>query len=86
MNRADQPYRETEALRERRSRLSQANRRISGSLDFDQVLQGVLGSARSRHEDAFVGGSKPPGRSHPGTTMPGPSGRCGLCRSHTAGP
>ena len=43
----DQPYREIEALRERLSRLSAASLRINGSLDFDQVLQGVLDSARS---------------------------------------
>ncbi len=47
MNRADQPYREIQALRERLSRLSRASRRINESLDFDQVLQGVLDSARS---------------------------------------
>ena len=34
-------------LRERLSRLSQASRRINESLDFDQVLQGVLDSACS---------------------------------------
>ena len=45
--RMDQPYREIEALRERLSRLSQASLCINESLDFDQVLQGVLDSARS---------------------------------------
>ena len=44
---SDQPYREIEALRERLSRLSAASRRINESLDFDQVLQGALDSARS---------------------------------------
>ena len=43
---SDQPYREIGALRERLSRLSAASRRINESLDFDQVLQGVLDSAR----------------------------------------
>ena len=43
----DQPYREIEALQERLSRLSAASRRINESLDLDQVLQGVLDSARS---------------------------------------
>ena len=43
----DQPYREIEALQERLSRLSAASRHINESLDFDQVLQGVLDSARS---------------------------------------
>ncbi len=44
---ADQRDREIEALRERLSRLSEASRRINESLDFDQVLQGALDSARS---------------------------------------
>ena len=44
---SDQLYREIKALRERLSRLSQASLRINESLDFDQVLQGVLDSARS---------------------------------------
>ncbi len=44
---ADQRDREMEALRERLSRLSEASLRINESLDFDQVLQGVLDSARS---------------------------------------
>ena len=43
----DQRDREIEALRERLTRLSEASRRINESLDFDQVLQGVLDSARS---------------------------------------
>ena len=47
MNRAEQRDREIEALQERLSRLSQASRRINESLDFDQVLQGALDSARS---------------------------------------
>ncbi len=44
---SDQRDREIESLRERLSRLSEASRRINESLDFDQVLQGVLDSARS---------------------------------------
>ncbi len=44
---ADRRDREIEALRERLSRLSEASRRINESLDFDQVLQGALDSARS---------------------------------------
>ena len=44
---SDQLYREIEALRERLSRLSEASRRINESLDFDEVLQGSLDSARS---------------------------------------
>ena len=44
---SDQRDREIEALRERLSRLSAASRRINESLDFDQVLQGALDSARS---------------------------------------
>ena len=43
----DQRDRENELLRERLSRLSQASLRINESLDFDQVLQGALDSARS---------------------------------------
>ena len=38
---------EIEELRDRLSRLSEASLRISESLDFDNVLQGVLDSARS---------------------------------------
>ena len=44
---SDQLHREIEALRERLSRLSAASLRINESLDFDQVLQGALDSARS---------------------------------------
>ena len=40
------PARETEALRERLSRLSEASGRINESLDFDVVLQETLDSAR----------------------------------------
>ena len=47
MHHPDQRDRETEMLKERLSRLSEASRRINESLDFDQVLQGVLDSARS---------------------------------------
>ena len=43
----DRLYRDFEALQERLSRLSQASLRINESLDFDQVLQGALDSARS---------------------------------------
>ena len=43
----DELRRENQALRERLSALSQASLRINQSLDFDQVLQGVLDSARS---------------------------------------
>ncbi len=43
----NQPHRELEMLRERLSRLSEASLRINESLEFDQVLQGVLDSARS---------------------------------------
>ena len=39
--------RENAALRERLSRLSEASLRINESLDFDDVLQGVLDSACS---------------------------------------
>ena len=44
---SDQRDREIKALRERLSRLSAASLRINESLDFDQVLQGALDSARS---------------------------------------
>ena len=44
---ADPRDHEIEALRDRLSRLSAAGQRINQSLDFDQVLQGVLDSARS---------------------------------------
>ena len=50
---ADQRDREIEALRERLSRLSEASRRINESLDFDQVLQIVLDSARSLTEARY---------------------------------
>ena len=43
----DEHVRDIEALRERLSRLNEANLRINESLDFDTVLQGVLDSARS---------------------------------------
>ena len=48
MERSERRDQEMGALRERLSRLSQASRLIGGSLDFDQVLQGALDSARSR--------------------------------------
>ena len=44
---SDQRDREIEALRERMSRLSAATLRINESLDYNQVLQGALDSARS---------------------------------------
>jgi len=43
----DQRERDHEALQERLTRLSEASLRINESLDFDQVLQGVLDAARS---------------------------------------
>ena len=46
MNREDELLQENRALRERLTRLSEANLRINESLDFDTVLQGVLDSAR----------------------------------------
>ena len=47
MKRADELEREIAALRERLSRLIEANLLINESLDFETVLQGVLDSARS---------------------------------------
>ena len=47
MQKGDKRDSEIEGLRERLSRLSEASLRISESLDFDTVLQGVLDSARS---------------------------------------
>ena len=47
MDNAEQPGRETEALRRRLFKLSDASLRINASLDFDTVLQEVLDSARS---------------------------------------
>ena len=47
MTQSDRRDRELEALKERLSRLSAASLRINESLDFDQVLQGALDSARS---------------------------------------
>ena len=48
MDRPHEPISENEAaLRDRLNRLSEASRRINESLDFDQVLQGVLDAARS---------------------------------------
>ncbi len=47
MDQPEQLYREIETLRQRLSRLSEASLRINESLDFDQVLQGALDSARS---------------------------------------
>ena len=47
MQKGNERDREVEELRDRLSRLSEASLRISESLDFDTVLQGVLDSARS---------------------------------------
>ncbi len=47
MERRDDLKQENEDLRERLSRLSEASLRINESLDFDDVLQGVLDSARA---------------------------------------
>ena len=47
MSNAGDLAQENEALRQRLSRLSEASLRISESLDFGTVLQGVLDSARS---------------------------------------
>ena len=47
MENAGQPVQGTDLTGDRLSRLSQASLRINESLDFDQVLQGVLDSARS---------------------------------------
>ena len=46
MGNAGDLARENQALRQRLSRLSEASLRISESLDFETVLQGVLDSAR----------------------------------------
>ena len=46
MDNAGDLARENESLRERLSRLSEASLRISESLDFDNVLQDVVDSAR----------------------------------------
>ena len=54
MYQAEELTRENAALRNRLSRLIQANLRINESLDFDTVLQGVLDSARSL-TDALYG-------------------------------
>lgn len=53
MKRADKLARENVALRERLSRLSEANLLISESLDVDTVLQGVLDYARTRSEARY---------------------------------
>ncbi len=53
MKRPDELMRENEILRERLSRLSEASLRINQSLDFDDVLQGVLDSARSLTEARY---------------------------------
>ncbi len=47
MKQVTQLKREVDTLRDRLARLSDASRRINDSLDFDNVLQGVLDSARS---------------------------------------
>ena len=48
MTRSSDLEREHRALRERLSRLTEANLRINESLGFDTVLQEVLDSARRR--------------------------------------
>ena len=53
MDQPDRRDREIDALRERLSRLSEASLRINESLEFDQVLQGVLDSARSLTEARY---------------------------------
>ena len=47
MQQTNEPEREDKVFRERLSRLSEASLRINESLDFDDVLQSVLDSARS---------------------------------------
>ena len=47
MTHPDQRERDYKALQERLTRLSEASLRINESLDFDEVLQGVLDAARS---------------------------------------
>ena len=47
MSQSDTPRPETEPLRDRLSRLSEAILRINETLEFDNVLQGVVGSARA---------------------------------------
>ena len=47
MDRSDELAQEVEALRDRLSGLSEASRRINESLDFETVLQGILGCARA---------------------------------------
>ena len=47
MQQTNEPGREDEVFRERLSRLSEASLRINESLDFDDVLQSVLDSARA---------------------------------------
>ena len=46
MDQHDELKREIHALRQRLTRLSEASLHINESLEFDAVLQGVLGSAR----------------------------------------
>ena len=53
MNRVDELERENRALRERLSRLGEAGLRITGSLDLDVVLAGVLDSARALTEARY---------------------------------
>ena len=47
MDRSDELAQEVEALRDRLSGLSEASRRINESVDFETVLQGILGCARA---------------------------------------
>lgn len=46
MRPAEEPQQESAVLRERLSRLNEASLRVSESLGFEAVLQGVLDSAR----------------------------------------
>ena len=53
MQRDDERDRENQALRDRLSRLSQASLRINESLDFDNVLQEVVDSARALTDSRY---------------------------------
>ena len=53
MRNTDELQRENDALRERLSRLSEASLRINETLDFDTVLQEVLGQRTSADRSAL---------------------------------
>ena len=55
MDRSDELAQEVEALRDRLSGLSEASRRINESLDFETVLQGILGCARALTGARYAG-------------------------------